>query len=457
MFNKTIFKQTLKANFKIWLIITVVLSVLITVLIGVFDPKTISSMTSMVEGTPLAKMLGNTTFLGMLSQTFYGLQGVILPLIFIIITANNLIVSQVDRGSIAYLLSTPTKRSTVVSTQITYFIASLCTMFFIVTIVGLFAIQAFHGGVWGNSYTEDVKATSKVLNMKNADIANDLTLILNNKEALKVGAEARGLDEEAYTAYLNLKISDNAYKAAADNMAVSVDEVSKNPSVIKSNDEALAAAAKVMGMDKATYSAYLDKVVAEKAALAKQSKEMQDKILKGFTAASEVLGIDESEVVSDMGKIKSSNEALSAAVNASGIPQEMFTKIINNQIATNAVAADKGIDLNVHDYLMLNLGLFLLMFAISSISFMFSCIFNLTKNYMALGAGIPLAFFLFQMMSQVSSNLKGIKYLTLNSLFDTHAILNGGSYLLQFIALAVIGIVLYIIGMRVFKEKDLPL
>ena len=59
---------------------------------------------------------------------------------------------------------------------------------------------------------------------------------------------------------------------------------------------------------------------------------------------------------------------------------------------------------------------------------MFSCIFNLSKNYMALGAGIPLAFFLFHMMAQVSDSLKGIKYLTLNSLFDTHAILNGGDY-----------------------------
>ena len=129
MFNKTILKQTLKANFKIWLIITVVLSLLNAVLIGVFDPKTISSMTDMVKDTPLANMLGNTTFLGMLSQTFYSIHGVILPLIFIIITASNLIVSQVDRGSMAYLLSTPTKRSEVVRTQIAYFVTSLFTMF----------------------------------------------------------------------------------------------------------------------------------------------------------------------------------------------------------------------------------------------------------------------------------------------------------------------------------------
>jgi ABC-2 type transport system permease protein len=326
-----------------------------------------------------------------------------------------------------------------------------------VTIVGLISIQACHGGVWGKGYTEDVKAASKVLNVDKADIENDLSLILKDKEALKEGALARDIDEEGYTAYLNLKISDNAYKTAADIMDIDVDEVSKNPSVIKSNDEALSAAAKVMGMDNAAYSTYLDKIVSEKAALVKQSKEMQDKILKGLIAASEVLGVKESDLASDMGKIKVNNEALNVAVNASGIPQGMFTTIINNQIAANTVAADKGIDFSVHDYLMLNLGLFLLMFATSSISFMFSCIFNLSKNYMALGAGIPVAFFLFHMMAQVSDSLKGIKYLTLNSLFDTNAILNGGDYLLQFITLAVVGIVLYAIGIRVFKEKDLPL
>ena len=83
----------------------------------------------------------------MLSQTFYSLQGVILPLIFIIITASNLIVSQVDRGSMAYLLSTPTKRSEVVRTQAAYLISSLIVMFLIMTIVGVISINIFQSGL----------------------------------------------------------------------------------------------------------------------------------------------------------------------------------------------------------------------------------------------------------------------------------------------------------------------
>ncbi len=401
MFSKIIFKQTLKANFKIWFLFTLILCVLNMVLIAVFNPTTISSVTDLLKDTPLSALIGMTTFLGMLAQTFYGLQGILLPLVFIIITANSLIASQVDRGSMAYLLSTPTKRSVVVRTQAAYFITSLFAMLFIITIVGLFSVQAFQGCVWGKGYTEDIKAVSKVLDIDEADIEKDLTLILEDANALKVGAQAREMDEEVYSAYLRLKIAENANEAP--------------------------------------------------------DEEMQNKVITGLTAAAAVLGVEESDLASDMGKIKDNQEALEAAVNASGIPQAIFLTIINNQLAMEAVASDKGIDFSIHDYIMLNLGLFLLMFAISSVSFLFSCIFNLSKNYMALGAGIPIAFFIFKMMGQTSDSLEAFKYLSLNSLFDTAKIINGEGFLVEFIALAMIGIVLYVIGMKVFKEKDLPL
>ena len=457
MFNKTIFKQTFKANFKIWLIVTMVLILMNIAIIGVFDPKTITSMTDMIKNTPLANMIEDTSFLGMLSQTLYSIQGIILLLIFIISVGGSLIVSQVDRGSMAYLLSTPIKRSEFVITQVTYFITSIFTMILLFTISGLISIQAFHGGILGKEYTKDIKATSNVLNIDKAEVADNLTLILDNDDAIKVGAEARDIDEDVYKVYLNLKITDNAYKAAAEIMNVDVSDISKDPSIVKSNDEALIAAAEIMGMDKDIYSAYLDKIVYEKAEISKKYNETQEKIFVGLAAASEVLDIEESDLASDMGQLKSKDEALDAAVNASGIPKEMFIQIINNQIASNNLSADNGIDFDVNDYVMINLGLFLLMFATSGITFMFSCIFNTSKNYIALGAGIPIAFFLFHMMAQVSDSLEALKYLSLNTLFDTKAILNGENYGVKLIILAVVAIVSYTCGMIVFKEKDLPL
>ncbi|WP_455543655.1 hypothetical protein [Intestinibacter sp.] len=457
MFNKTIYKQTFKSNIKIWLIITAVLCAFNVILIAVFDPSTISSVSDMVKDTPLANMLEDTSFLGMLSQTFYTIQAIILPLIYIIATANMLIVSQVDRGSMAYILSTPVKRSKVVGTQITYFVTALFTMVSIATVVGIFAIQGFHGGIWDKGYTKDVEAAAEVLNVDKQKVADGLNLILDDKDALKEGAKARHIDEDAYTAYLNLKITDNAYQAASDVLDVDVDKVEDDPSIIKENDKALEKAAKVMGMDKDSYSVYLDQLVAQKKASSDQAKQMQDKVLTGISAAAEVLDMEESDLASDMKLIKDSDKALDAAVEESGIPEEMFMNVINNQIASSKIAEDKGVDFSLQNYLMLNLGLFLLMFATSGVSFMFSCIFNLSKNYMALGGGIPIAFFLINMMGTVSDSLEKMKYITLNSLFDTSAVLNGGNYAVKFVAMGVIGVVLYAVGARVFKRKDLPL
>ncbi|WEK55938.1 MAG: ABC transporter permease subunit [Candidatus Cohnella colombiensis] len=261
MLSKPILKQTIKANLRLWLIFTMIMTVFHVVFIAVFNASTISDLSSLVKDSPLASLLGETSFLGMLSNTFYGIHGALLPIIFIIMTANGLIASQVDRGSMAYLLSTPTKRSTVVRTQATFLIASLILMMLIITLAGYIAIQAFQGET----------------------------------------------------------------------------------------------------------------------------------------------------------------------------------------------------DIRIFDYFMLNLGLFLLWFATSSISFFFSCVFNLSKNSLAWGAGIPLAFFLFKLMGDVDSSLEKLKYFTLNTLFDTSAVLNGSGYAIQYVVLAVVGVILNILAVRVFQRKDLPL
>ena len=59
---------------------------------------------------------------------FYKVAGLLLPIIYIIMVANNLIAGQVDSGSMAYVLSTSTKRKQVVYTQATYLVGSLFAM-----------------------------------------------------------------------------------------------------------------------------------------------------------------------------------------------------------------------------------------------------------------------------------------------------------------------------------------
>lgn len=67
---------------------------------------------------------------------FYKLAGLLLPIIYMIMASNNLIAGQVDSGSMAYVLSTSTKRSTVVFTQAVYLVGSLLAMFALTTVTG---------------------------------------------------------------------------------------------------------------------------------------------------------------------------------------------------------------------------------------------------------------------------------------------------------------------------------
>ncbi len=67
---------------------------------------------------------------------FYKLAGLLLPIIYMIMASNNLIAGQVDSGSMAYVLSTSTKRITVVFTQAVYLLGSLFCMFCLTTATG---------------------------------------------------------------------------------------------------------------------------------------------------------------------------------------------------------------------------------------------------------------------------------------------------------------------------------
>lgn len=113
--------------------------------------------------------------------------------------------------------------------------------------------------------------------------------------------------------------------------------------------------------------------------------------------------------------------------------------------------------INGNLYIMLNIGVFLFLFATSGISFLASCAANLSKYSLTFGAGIPIAFFLFKTVAQTSDSLEVFKYFTLNTLYDASAIAGGTVDLLPLVALLVIGIVLYFLSVQVFKRKDLPL
>ncbi len=74
-----------------------------------------------VDSEMIGKMAEMDTT-SMMSRMYYTLGGLLPIFILIVILANSLIAEQVDRGSMAYVLSTPTKRSAVAITQMIFMI-----------------------------------------------------------------------------------------------------------------------------------------------------------------------------------------------------------------------------------------------------------------------------------------------------------------------------------------------
>ncbi len=111
MFSLPLFKQSVRSNAVMWGAITGVMSLLCV------------QFAALEMTQPL------------LFTIFYGMMTTILPAIYVLVTANKLIAAQVDRGSMAYVLSTPTKRTTVTFTQSVFLVLSLVLMFAVQTLV----------------------------------------------------------------------------------------------------------------------------------------------------------------------------------------------------------------------------------------------------------------------------------------------------------------------------------
>lgn len=83
----------------------------------------------------------------MFNQMDFTIMGLLPIFLFIIIVGNSLVVDQVDRGSMAYVLSTPTKRSAVTNTQAIFLIVTPLLMVGITCIARLVASFAWYDEV----------------------------------------------------------------------------------------------------------------------------------------------------------------------------------------------------------------------------------------------------------------------------------------------------------------------
>ena len=484
MLNKAVFKQTLVQNWKLWLIFTLVASAIAAAIINTFDPHAMrlavqafgaDGPAAGMGGGPLgtgASRFGLFTIPDLMASGYYAMLGLIMPLVYVVITANSLIASQIDRGSMAYTLSTPITRLKVVLTQATYLVVALLAMFTVVTAAGLTASQLSHNALWGQSYTADVIATARVLDLSSEEVGGNIRFILDSPEAMTAGAEARGVSEDVYFLYLQLLMINTALDTVAYEMDVTTEDILENPIMMEGNDQVPTIISQTFGLDIENVYYYIDSlyrlegqsipnttailVMAHGLDHYMQDATMND-LMVGIYAVAEYLNMEVAQLMTQLNLIENDEGALAIASVASGLDEETLMAFIRVELAEAEFEFDQDIYFNIGHFLNLNIGIFLLMFAIGGVSFMFSCIFNLTRNSMALGAGIPFAFFILNMMASTSPDFASLRFLTLGTLYNPMDIVGGYEFIPQFIAMAAIGLVLYTIGITVFKKKDLPL
>ena len=150
-------KQTIKANWILWLLMTAGSCAIFFTINVVVCSRNIFSNVDMnkvsvyvsEEGLSWFQILGMLEQMGfslsrievmsridlnsILSDLVYKIVGVLLPMIYVMVTANNLIANQVSSGSMAYVLSTPTSRKKVVSTSFFFLFGSLLLMYLAIT------------------------------------------------------------------------------------------------------------------------------------------------------------------------------------------------------------------------------------------------------------------------------------------------------------------------------------
>ena len=124
--------------------------------------------------------------------------------------------------------------------------------------------------------------------------------------------------------------------------------------------------------------------------------------------------------------------------------------------------------------LLLNLGGFFAMVAVSGICYMASCLFSLSKHALALGGSVTVFFFVCKVLGLFGQPdfvnlgmgvdaMNVFNYMTIVSFLDSTSIATIGTeavsyaFIWKFAILFGIGVVTYAVGMWRFTKKDLPL
>ena len=149
--NKTLFAKELRASLFVSGIIAAVLALYIGMIISMFDPELGESLDAMMQSMPevfaaFGMSTQTTTLIDFMLNYLYGFLLTAFVLVLVLIMANKLMVRHLDRGSMAYLLATPTSRVRIAGTMIGVMTTVLAALAVLVTALEMgFAETLFPG------------------------------------------------------------------------------------------------------------------------------------------------------------------------------------------------------------------------------------------------------------------------------------------------------------------------
>ncbi len=144
MMSWVLYKKELKSNYKILIIFLAVITIYSGLVIAMYDPDLNQSLNALATSMPqifAAFSMSNiaNTLLEFITNYLYGFILIAFPFIFWVILCHRLLSRYIDKGSMAYLLSTHQSRQKVVMSQLMV----LFTGIFIIVMYAFFMILLF--------------------------------------------------------------------------------------------------------------------------------------------------------------------------------------------------------------------------------------------------------------------------------------------------------------------------
>ena len=148
MISLPLLKSTIRSQYPIFLIFAAILALYLAIIASLFDPESMAAFDAILATLPkeivsaMHFSFHETSLTGFLAGYFYGFLILLIPLIYTVITANHVIASYVDSGSMAFLLSTPNPRWKIALTQAVYLAGSAALLIVFTMLAGIAVSQA---------------------------------------------------------------------------------------------------------------------------------------------------------------------------------------------------------------------------------------------------------------------------------------------------------------------------